>query len=148
MGPSSTGLNTKYRACREYTKGTQARSPTDSMNPKPSVVMSIVVKIAGCARQEIISDKIERKVDGWRCNIDLVVQPICDIPALEGQYKPHRVSDMMQTSMTRSLFACHANVDQDPKNKPWSELIERFDIEIPNRRVKFSADEELDSLRC
>jgi hypothetical protein len=47
-GPSSTGLNTKYLAWREYTKGTHARSPTESINPKPSVVMSIVVNMAGC----------------------------------------------------------------------------------------------------
>ena len=47
IGPSSICLNARYRACREYTKGTQARSPTESMKPKPSVVISIVVRIAG-----------------------------------------------------------------------------------------------------
>jgi hypothetical protein len=57
--------------------------------------MSIVVKMAGCVHQEISSSMIERKMNGWRCNIDLVVQPICHIPALESQYKPHRVSDVM-----------------------------------------------------
>ena len=36
---------TKARACVEYVKGTQVRSPKASMKPKPSVVMSIVVKM-------------------------------------------------------------------------------------------------------
>mmetsp|Transcript_3094 Transcript_3094/g.11679 ORF Transcript_3094/g.11679 Transcript_3094/m.11679 type:complete len:200 (+) Transcript_3094:493-1092(+) len=36
-----------YRACNEYVNGTQTRSPNTNMNPNPSVVTSIVVKIAG-----------------------------------------------------------------------------------------------------
>mmetsp|Transcript_19576 Transcript_19576/g.48432 ORF Transcript_19576/g.48432 Transcript_19576/m.48432 type:complete len:221 (+) Transcript_19576:477-1139(+) len=43
---SSLGCSKIYRACSEYVKGTQTRSPKASMKPKPSVVTSMVVRIA------------------------------------------------------------------------------------------------------
>lgn len=51
-GPSSTGLEAKNRAWRPYVKGTQVRSPKASIKPKPSVVMSIWLRIVcSCTRQ-------------------------------------------------------------------------------------------------
>lgn len=94
MGPSSTGLNTKYRACKEYTKGTQARSPTESMNPKPSVVMSIVVKMAGCVRQKIISNMIDRNMNG-----DAILTSLYNPSAT---YQPWKAS----TSHIESVMLC------------------------------------------
>jgi hypothetical protein len=74
---------------------------------------------------------------------DLVIQPICNVPTLKSEYEPHGVRDITQASPTRSLLTCHANIDQDPKNETWSELIERFHVKVPNRRVEFATNEEL-----
>ena len=36
----------RKRVCRQYRKGTQTKSPNTSINPKPSVIMSMVVRMA------------------------------------------------------------------------------------------------------
>lgn len=50
-GEMSGEKYTRYRDWREYTKGTHARSPNTSMKPKPSVVMSIVVRMQDCVEK-------------------------------------------------------------------------------------------------
>ena len=43
----STLFSSMYRHCKEYVNGTHTKSPNTSIKPKPSVVTSMVVKIAG-----------------------------------------------------------------------------------------------------
>jgi len=43
------------------------------------------------------------------------------------------------------LFADHADVDEDPENKAWAELVEGFDVEGADGGVEFASDEELKS---
>lgn len=57
------GCTTRKAACRLYVKGTQARSPKTSMNPKPSCTMSMVVRTASCFKTMV--HKIKWKVGGW-----------------------------------------------------------------------------------
>lgn len=38
----------RNRVCKQYRNGTHTKSPNTSIKPKPSVMMSIVVKIASC----------------------------------------------------------------------------------------------------
>jgi len=44
------------------------------------------------------------------------------------------------------LFADHADVDEDPENKAWAELVEGFDVEGADGGVEFASDEELNSI--
>ena len=46
-GVNATGRSRTYLACSEYVNGTHTRSPNTSMNPNPSVVTSMVVRMAG-----------------------------------------------------------------------------------------------------
>ena len=44
------------------------------------------------------------------------------------------------------MFADHADVDEDPENKAWAELVEGFDVEGADGGVEFTSDEELKSI--
>jgi len=44
------------------------------------------------------------------------------------------------------LLANHADVDEDPENEAWAELIKGFDVEGADGGVKFASDEELESI--
>jgi len=41
------------------------------------------------------------------------------------------------------LFADHADVDEDPENEAWTELVKGFDVEGTDGGVEFASDEEL-----
>lgn len=108
------------------------------MKPKPSVVISIVVKIAGYAKSVILGSH--------RTRIDiayLVIEGVEHIPRLEGKNKPHRVGHISDTAATHGLFANHADVDQHPEDKARTQFVERLDVEGTDGRVEFAADVEL-----
>ena len=71
------------------------------MKPKPSVVMSMVVKMAGWVVETMRAQSIRRT--------DLVVQSIGDVADLEEQDEPHGVCDV--STPPNSLLACHSYVD-------------------------------------
>jgi hypothetical protein len=41
---------------------------------------------------------------------------------MKGEDKPHRVGDAV--SVSKRLFASHTDIDEDPEDETWSELIE------------------------
>src|ERR1700722_653797 len=96
----------------------------ESMNPKPSVVMSMVVKIAGCGEHEESDENVVTVMTTY-----LVVKSISDVPSLKGKDEPHRVCDAVYATAAGSLLARHTDVDENPENKSWTEFIERLDIE-------------------
>ena len=59
----------------------------------------------------------------------LVVKTVCDVPTLEGEHQPHGIGHVCNTTTTRSLFAKHADVDEDPQNQARPEFIEGLDVE-------------------
>lgn len=71
-GPSSTGCQARYLACKLYTNGTQTKSPTESMNPNPSLVISMVENIAGSLY------KASKTYQAWKAitsHIESVIEP-------------------------------------------------------------------------
>ena len=103
----------------------------------------MVVKMAGCNKYDVNPGQI----DNIR-RLHLIVPPICHIPPLESQHKPHKVRDIPQPSPARSLFACHADINQDPKDETSSEFIERLYVEIPDGGIKLVTNEELKGQLC
>lgn len=58
-----------------------------------------------------------------------IVESVCDIPELEGEDEPHGIRDFIETTTTDSLFAGHADIDENPENETWAQFIERLDVE-------------------
>ena len=83
--------------------------------------MSIVVRIAGWNKISAVAEETNRSTN-------LVVYRICHVPALESLDEPHGIRNVTQTSATRCLFTGHADIDKNPQNKAWPELVERLDI--------------------
>jgi hypothetical protein len=98
-------------------------------------MMSIVVKIAGYPEWEEEKSGEERT--------DLVVEPIGYIECLKGENEPHGIGNVSETTTSCSLLACHADIDEYPKDESRPEFIERFDIERSDGRIEFSTDEKL-----
>lgn len=73
----------------------------------------------------------------------LIVQPICDIETLEDEDKPHAPRDIFPTATPYGLRTDHTNVDENPKDEPRAEFVERLDVERANRGVQFATDVEL-----
>ena len=97
------------------------------------------MKIAGFEKgMRSSTDEIQKKV-----NTDLIVQTVYNIPALEEQYKPHGIRYVSKAPSAYSLFADHADVNQDPKNKSGAEFIEGFDVKGSNGRIQLTAYVEL-----
>ena len=57
----------------------------------------------------------------------LIVEPVCNIPGLKYEHKPHGISD--GAGPTDSLFTGHSDVDEDPKDQSGPKLIEGLDVE-------------------
>lgn len=72
-----------------------------------------------------------------------VVEAVRNIPELESEDEPHGVCDLGETATTDGLFAGHADIDEDPENEAWTQLVEGFEIKGTDRGVEFTADEEL-----
>lgn len=73
----------------------------------------------------------------------LVVEAVRDIPELESEDEPHGVCDLRETATTDGLFAGHADIDEDPENEAWTQLVEGFEIKGTDRGIEFTANEEL-----
>lgn len=73
-----------------------------------------------------------------------IVEAICNIPELESEDKPHGVGDVLDTTTADSLFASHADIDQDPEDETWAELVEGFDIKGADGGIELASDEPLD----
>jgi len=119
-----------------------------SMNPKPSVVMSIVVKTevypgrmkgAGSARCW------DRQLP-VACSTHLVVYGIDDIDGLHDKDQPHARSDVGESTESDALLAQASDVEHEPKDETGTELVELLDVELGEAgrsRVKGSTHEEL-----
>jgi hypothetical protein len=83
--------------------GTQQRSPKESMKPKPSVVMSITVRIEGCGCNSQLPGRVVVEEE-----TNLIPHAIRYIDPLQNIDKDHRVRHL--PSKPDVLFACHAKV--------------------------------------
>jgi len=77
----------------------------------------------------------------WQPGTHHSVKSISNVPKLEEEDKPHGVGD--GTSMVGGLFTGHGDVDEDPKDHPGMELIERLDVKGADGRVQLVANIEL-----
>lgn len=50
---------------------------------------------------------------------------------------------MLKPASASCLLAQHADIDQDPEDEAWTQLIEGLDVERPDRRVQFASNVEL-----
>ena len=62
---------------------------------------------------------------------------------MESNDKPHGVGDIGEASATDSLFAEHADINEDPEHKTWSDLIEGLDVERADAGVQLASNEPL-----
>jgi hypothetical protein len=135
--PTNTGVDnvgewyTKYRHCSEYTKGTQARSPNASMKPKPSVVMSIVVKMAVWVPQ---ASKTRENKETWHAY--LIQKSVENVVELEHANQEDGGRDSTELVLLHNA----RNVDDDPADQPRTQLAEKLPIKAANARVQLAAD--------
>jgi hypothetical protein len=72
---------------------------------------------------------------------DLIVKCIHDIQALKEENKDHGVRDV--TRETGGLSAGHTDVNQQPEDHSWTELIERFDVQRSNGGIQLASNVKL-----
>ena len=77
----------------------------------------------------------------WQPGTHLIVKSISNVPNLEEEEKSHGVSD--GTSVVGGLFTGHGDVNEDPKDHPGIELIERLDVKGADGRVQLVENVEL-----
>lgn len=58
----------------------------------------------------------------------LVVQRIQDVKCLEDKNQPHGVCHVVESATPDSLFAQHADINEDPEDKTRPEFVERLDV--------------------
>ena len=105
------------------------------MKPKPSVVMSMVVKMAGW----VLLKPCEHVSMG---RTDLVVQSIGDVADLEEQDEPHGVCDV--AAAAEGLFAGHADVNERPEDQAGAQLVEGLELSKLDRIIEKGQDKRVE----